>query len=117
MNDQRDNPYAAPRTPSEAGPPIPGSVFARALVRGVWAGVVTFVLAAGVAMLIWIMCTTWLDSRLQSEKTWPATGCWPAASWSASSCWARRFVAADSTPGRNAMVGRQDVDRTDARFG
>jgi hypothetical protein len=74
MNDQRDNPYAAPSTPPEAGPPISRSVFVRALVRGAWAGVVTFVLAAGVATLTWIMCTTWFGSPVAEREDLARTG-------------------------------------------
>ena len=68
MNDQPDNPYAAPRTPAESRPAVPASVLVRALVRGVVAGVVTFMLAAGVATFTWIMCTTWFGPPVAERE-------------------------------------------------
>jgi hypothetical protein len=53
---------------------VPLSIYVRAVVKGVVVGVVVFVLAAGVATLMWLVCVDWFGPPIAEREDWARAG-------------------------------------------
>jgi hypothetical protein len=68
MNDQADNPYAAPKAPPEEQPPVPSSAYLRAAVAGTTAFVVGFGGAAAFSVMVFVLLSKWYGPPIAERE-------------------------------------------------